>query len=324
MAKAKQQRGAQSSHVSLNDLFHAWIDNHREVVKDTAQRMLNAPISTLLTWLVLAIALALPTTLYLGLTNVSSISSGIDQSAHISLYLKTGISEEAGRKLAERLPLDTDIRAAQYISKEQALAEFRQLSGFNDTIDALDNNPLPAVILIQPSAAISGADGAQQLLHTLQQMKEIELAQLDLEWVQRLQSMMELAKRIINSLALLLGSGVLIVIGNTIRLAIESRRDEIVIVKLVGATDTFVRRPFLYTGLIYGLGGAILAWVIVFFALLWFSQPIIQLADLYHSDFQLRGLDFVDTLLLLLGGSMLGWIGAWLAVTRHLGSIQPR
>jgi cell division transport system permease protein len=324
MAKAKQQRGAQSSHVGLNDLFHAWIDNHREVVKDTAERMLNAPLSTLLTWLVLAIALALPTTLYLGLTNVSSISSGIDQSAHISLYLKANISEEAGRKLTARMPLDTDIRDAQYISKEQALAEFRQLSGFNDTIDALDNNPLPAVILIQPSAAANSAEAAQQLLKTLQAMKEVELAQLDLEWVQRLQSMMDLAKRVINSLALLLGSGVLIVIGNTIRLAIESRRDEIVIIKLVGATDTFVRRPFLYTGLIYGLGGAIVAWIIVFFALQWFSQPIVQLADLYHSDFELRGLDFIDTLLLLLGGSMLGWIGAWLAVTRHLGAIEPR
>ncbi|ROR98943.1 cell division protein FtsX [Sinobacterium caligoides] len=317
-------RGAQSSHVGLADLFRAWVDNHKKVVRDSIQRLLDSPLSTLLTWVVIAIALALPMTLYIALSNIQGLSIGLDGSAQVSIYLKQDVTPQAGEKLAAKLPLRKDIRAAHYISKQQALAEFRALSGFGEAIDALNENPLPAVIVVQPAPSVVQSGKAKDLLASLADLPEVDLAQLDLEWVQRLYSMMDIVERVVNALSILLGLGVLSVIGNTIRLTIESRRDEIVVAKLVGATDTFVRRPFLYTGMLYGLGGAFCSWCIVFATLWWLSGPVLALADLYHSNFQLRGLDLIDTLLLLLGGSMLGWVGAWLAVSRHLGSIEPK
>jgi cell division transport system permease protein len=155
-------------------------------------------------------------------------------------------------------------------------------------------------------------------------LPQIDQAVLDLEWVQRLYSMMALGKRLVIALAALLALGVLLVVGNTIRLAIESRRDEIVIVKLVGGTNAFVRRPFLYTGLWYGLGGGILAWLIIGFGLFWLSSPVAELAGLYRSQFELQGLGIGDSLMMWLCGGLLGLAGAWLAVSRHLGAIEPR
>jgi len=147
--------------------------------------------------------------------------------------------------------------------------------------------------------------------------------QLDLIWVKRLFQFMELGQRLVWALAALLGLAVLLIIGNTIRLAIENRRDEIRVVKLVGGTDAFVRRPFLYTGIWFGLGGGIIAWILLNIGLFWLSGPVEQLINLYGSEFSLKGLSFSDSLLLILDGVILGWLGAWLAVARHLSSIEP-
>ncbi len=322
--EADARRGAQTSELALSDLFRAWLENHHTVIKDSATRLWLNPLSTLLTWLVIGIALALPMTLYILLNNVQTLSFSLDNSAQISLYLKHTVSRSEGEKLALELALQTDIRSTEYISQQQALDEFRDLSGFGGAIDGLDNNPLPAVILIKPAPAVLENAASQSLLDELSVIPQVDMAQLDLEWLQRLYTMMDIVERVVNALTVLLSLGVLSIIGNTIRLMIESRRDEIVIIKLVGATNTFIRRPFLYTGLLYGFGGALMSWCIVAVALWWFSPPVLTLVDLYQSDFQLRGLDIIDTVLLLLGGSMLGWIGAWLAVNRHIGEIEPQ
>ena len=153
---------------------------------------------------------------------------------------------------------------------------------------------------------------------------EVAEALLDMEWLQRLNSLMHLSRRLVQIVGGLLVLGVLLILGNTIRLAIENRREEIVVVKLVGGSNAFVRRPFLYTGLWYGVGGGVLAGLLVSLALWFLQQPVADLAKLYGSDFRLRGLGIMGGLNLVVLGGLLGLAGAWLAVTRHLVHIQPR
>jgi cell division transport system permease protein len=188
----------------------------------------------------------------------------------------------------------------------------------------LEDNPLPVLIIVSPGGEALSAEVAGQLQRELQAMAGVDEAVLDMAWVQRLNALMALAQRFVLALGLLFALGVLLIVGNTIRLAIENRRDEIVVVKLVGGSDAFVRRPFMYTGLWYGLGGAVLAWFIVALALWGLRAPLAELASLYQSSFALRGLSATRSLLLLAAGSGLGLLGAWLAVARHLTAIQPR
>ena len=277
----------------------------------------------MMTWLVIGIALALPSGLFVALDNVASVSRGWDGAAQISLYVNKVVTEQDSRKLAKKLRLRHDIAEVSYISRSQALEEFQRLSGYGDVLSHLDQNPLPAVIVVKPVEQATFAAATETLYNELGALPQIEQAVIDLEWVQRLYHMMELGKRMTLALAVLLALGVLLVIGNTIRLAIENRRDEIVIVKLVGATNPFVRRPFLYTGLWYGLGGGIMSWLLITIGLFWLSEPVAELSGLYQSQFALQGLNLGQTLLLWLSSALLGLAGAWLAVSRHLSSIEP-
>ena len=182
-----------------------------------------------------------------------------------------------------------DISETRVISREEALDEFRTLSGFADVLASLQENPLPDLILVTPVAALDGP-AVSALRLELQGNSEVAEAVLDMEWLQRLNSVMELSRRLVLAIGGMLVVGVMLILGNTIRLAIESRRDEIVIVKLVGGSNGFVRRPFLYTGLWYGVGGGALAALLVSRALWFLEEPIGQLAILYESAFQLSGL----------------------------------
>lgn len=322
--KTRREMGAVQSKTTLGDRFSAWRSHHRLVAIESLQRLSRTPVGSLLTWLVIGIALALPASLYLALDNMQQLTVGWDGAASVSLFLKDSVEEDAGRKLGLRLATRDDVAAQRYISRQAALEEFSQLSGFGELLSELPENPLPAVVVLQPSLAASSVESMQQLLGAVADEPEVELAQMDMEWVQRLYSLMALGKRATLALALLLGLGVLLVAGNTIRLAIESRREEIVVTKLVGGTDAYVRRPFLYTGLWYGLGGSLVAWILLALLLLWLDDPVGTLASLYGSRFELHGLGLGGSLLLALSGAGLGLAGAWLAVSRHLGAIIPR
>lgn len=322
MSTTTQQ--AQVSRTTAGDRWRAYRTHHQLVAKDSLMRLLKQPVGSLMTWLVIAIALALPAGLYVSLSNVEKISAGWDGAAQISLYLDHRVSQEVGEKLTEKLNQRDDITRAVYVSREQALAEFQALSDYGEVLEGLDENPLPAVIIITPVEQNNSATEVVELREELDAMVQVEQAQLDLEWVQRLYSMMTLVSQLTMALALMLSMGVLLVIGNTIRLSIENRRDEILVEKLVGATDSFVRRPFLYTGFWYGLGGGILASIFIAVSMAWLDAPVARLADLYQSDFQLLGLSFIDSVTLSLTGAMLGFMGAWIAVARHLHDIQPR
>ncbi|MCG8670443.1 MAG: permease-like cell division protein FtsX [Pseudomonadales bacterium] len=319
---AAPRRGASVAKTQFSHRFESYKNNHKEVAASSLQRLLSTPLPTLMTVMVIAIALALPVGLYVMLKNAQALSRDWDGSAQISLYLKLSTTERQGKELATRLAKRVDIGKSQYISKEQALEEFKALSGFGDVLTELEDNPLPAVIVVYPTSRdLAKAEVLQQELN---EFREVDTAQLDAQWVRRLHAMLDLAERIVWALGLGLSLAVLLVIINTIRLAIESRRDEIVIVKLVGGTDGFVQRPFLYTGLWYGLGGGIIALLVIQSVLFWVDSPVAKLADLYSSAFNLRGLGFGPTLALLLGSGGLGWLGAWWAVRQHLRAIEPR
>ena len=285
-------------------------------------QIVRTPLPSLMTAAVIGIALALPTGLFLLLENAQHISRDWGGAAQISLFLKQDISEAQVHRLAEQLHQRTDIYNVRVITPAEALEEYRTLSGFGEALTALETNPLPAVLVIQPTT--TEASFSQQLLESLERLPEVDIAQFDMLWLKRLFTMMEIVRRGVLILASLLSLAVLLVIGNTIRLAIYNRRDEIEINKLFGATDAFIRRPFLYTGFWYGLSGGGIAWLLVNLSFLFLQEPVKQLTALYYSQFELITLDALSSFILLLTGALLGLVGAWLAVGRHLRDIQPR
>lgn len=315
--------GAVQSKTGFADLSRAYWSHHRTSAITSLQKLLETPVQTLLTALVVAIALALPATLLTGLKNVQRLGDVWDASPKISLYLDSRAHEKAITLLQERLEVLPQIASIMYISPAQAVAEFQQTSGFGHALAVLDENPLPPSMIITPAADASEPAQLQLLAQRLAEEPLVEEVSLDMDWVRRLRELMVLGQRVVYALASLLALGVLIAIGNTIRLAIENRRDEIVITKLVGGTNGFVRRPFLYTGGWYGLIGGLLACVLVAAGYWAISGPVARLASAYQSEFRLSGLGFAGNCALLALSGLLGWLGSWLAVSRHLNRIEP-
>ncbi len=298
---------------------------HLQTLFYTLGQLARRPVSSLLTCAVIGIALALPAGLHLLLGNAQSVARGWDGTTQISLFLHQQVAESDGQALAAKLEREAAVAVASYISREAALAEFRELSGFGEALTALEENPLPAVVVVRPDArTVGGPESLESLRERLAALPEVEAAQLDMQWVKRLYALMDIGRRGIWFLGGVLGLAVLLVVGNTIRLAIQNRRDEIVITKLIGGTDAFIRRPFLYTGFWYGLIGGFIALALVAAGFWLLQAPVRQLAALYGGGFTLEGLDAVATLLLLGGGTALGLGGSWVAVGRHLREIEPR
>lgn len=321
---SRKDSGAQLSKVSFTVRLSAWLKDHKRVGKESLLRLKDKPLNTIITLAVIGIALALPVGFYVGLANVQSLGKEWDSTTQISLYIDKRATPQAVERLRTDLLLWPEIETLNVISQEQGLAEFRAMSGFADVLAHLDHNPLPVVIEILPSANHSDSSSANALLKKLEALQLVEIAQLDMEWLQRLALMLQIGQRLALGMVLLLSLGVLLIIGNTIRLEIENRRNEIIVVKLVGGTDAFVRRPFLYTGLWYGLGGGILASIIVGLGLWMLSEPVANLAGSYQSDYRLLGLSFSDTLSLWAMAALLGYFGAWLSVGQHLDELEPR
>jgi cell division transport system permease protein len=304
-------------------LLTVWLAQHAQACLFSAGQMFRNPIGSLLTASVIGVSLALPAGFYLALANVQQVTAGWGGTARISLFLKLDIDEARGRALAAELAARPGMEEAQYISRAEALAEYQRMSGFGEALAELPENPLPAVILVQPSADGLAGDAGERLIAELRALPEVDIGQFDRQWVQRLLALLDILRRAILILAALLALGVLLVIGNTIRLAILNRREEIEINKLFGATNAFIRRPFLYTGLLHGVAGALLAWVLLSIALELMGGPVSRLAGLYGSDFALAGFGLPEVLLLAACGGLLGLLGAWLAVQRHLREIGP-
>jgi cell division transport system permease protein len=305
----------------LGRLLQVWLAQHLQALLSSLGQALRAPISSLLTTAVIGISLALPAGFYLLLDNAGTVVSAWGNSAQLALFLRLEVGDQRARELAAAIAARPDVATAAAVSRAEVLEEYRRLSGFGAALDALPDNPLPALILVQPRGA--AADAGAALLAELQHLPEVDAAQFDRQWVQRLAAIMAILKRTVLILGALLSLGVLLIVGNTIRLAIHHRRAEIEINMLFGATHGFIQRPFLYTGLLHGLAGALFAWLLVNGALRILAGPVDRLAELYQSGFTLSGLGGQELLVLLCAGAALGIIGSWVSVQRHLRSINP-
>lgn len=319
----KAQPAVRSSGPGVRHRLVSWILRHLQVFFYTLGQLTRSPFGSAMTASVIGIALALPAGLYVLLENAQSMSRGWDGTAQISLFLRSDVSDQEATELAERIGSLAEVGTTRVITREEALTEFQEMSGFGNALQALDANPLPTVIVVQPTAGHSDAQAIQQLVDRLGSQAEVDIAQFDLQWVKRLYALMEIVQRGVLVLAALLSLAVLLIVGNTIRLGIENRRDEIEVAKLVGATDAFIRRPFLYTGFWYGLFGGLLAMLLVGSSLELLREPVRQLALLYYSNFALLGLKGQASTVLVGSGALLGLGGSWVAVGRHLGSIEP-
>lgn len=322
-AKQKPQNTRMNG-VGLGGRLYSWFDNHRNSCAETLIRLLSNWTSSILTWLVIGIAMALPVGLYVVLSNVESVAGNWDGNAKVSVYFKDGVSESQSLKLQhqyQKHPLVSDVA---YLSQEEALEEFERISGFGDILQSLPANPLPSLLELTLGVTSTEVEDINTLVDEIGLSPVVESVQLDLHWVQRLQAILAFARQFVWVLASLLSIAVLLVTGNTIRLAIESRRDEIVVIKLVGGTDAFVRRPLLYTGFWYGLGGAIVASLIIHGSISLLAVPASTLFGLYDSQLSLQTLRADHIGFICLSGATLGLMGAWLSVAQHLHKIQPK
>jgi len=284
-------------------------------------KIYHSPATTIMTVAVIGITLSLPGGFYLFLKNLDSLSGDFRSSTQISLFLDLEVSEQQGRELERQIAADPGVRATQFISRDLSLQQFRQDSGFGKSIDTLSTNPLPHTIVVEPLPSDSFA--VRNLLNTLQAIPEVEIAKLDTEWLERLYTLIEIARRGVILITVLFAFAVLLIIGNTIRLDIQNRYQEIIVTKLIGATDAFIRRPFLYGGIWYGLLGGIISWLIVEIGYISISGPLQKLNLLYQSELNLVTYSLQDFVILLVSSTLLGLAGSWIAVARHLNQIEP-
>ncbi len=297
------------------------VTQHQAVAVDSLLRLLSEPLSSLMTWAVIGIALALPLTLLLLLQNLQGLGAGLDQSRAISMYLQKDLGLQQQQNLVATLGRRPDLDSVTLITAEQSLAEFREASGLGNVLDGLEESPLPAVLQIIPQESLpQSMDG---LIASLADLEGVDSVEFDMQWLQRLDALVALATNLALVLAGMLGLGVLLVIGNTVRLAIENRRAEIVVVKLVGGTDAYVARPFLYAGLWYGAGGGMFALLLVFTVLALLRGPFENLLGVWSAEASLVTLSPGSAFGVLAVAAMLGWIGAQVSVWRNLRAVEP-
>jgi len=301
-----------------------WLMRHLQSALFAAGRLARTPIATAFTVLVIAIALTLPTAMSLAIVSVREATGGFANAVDLNVYFEQDVPLEKARQLASSLRQRSGVAEVQLVSAEEALTAFREQSGFGTALDALGKNPLPHALSVRPEVGATDPERIEALREFVTAWPEVELVQVDSQWVQRLQAILDLLRGVVIGGAILLGVGVLAIVGNTVRLEIHNRRAEIEVTKLVGGSNAFVRRPFLYTGLFYGLAGALLAALLVLLGLSLLNAPVTRLAQSYGSSFRLLTPSLQDAGMLLGAGGLLGLLGAGFAAARHLARIEPR
>ena len=308
----------------LGVLLSSWLERHAQTFVASIGKLARQPFATLLTLGVIGLGLALPACLHLVVLNATAVTAGVGDTVQLSAYLELPMSAEQARKVRQVIDARDDVQSAKLVTPEEGLKEFEAMSGFGDALKALEGNPLPYAVMIRPAPLVDSPEDVEALADELRDLPGVELVQVDTEWVRRLEAILDALRQVVLLAATLLGLGVVAIVGNTIRLDINARREEIEVIKLVGGSNAFVRRPFLYSGVWYGLGGGLLAWLIVVAAVGLLAGPVERVATLYASAFRLQGLDHIATLVLILGGAALGWLGSWVTATYHLQRIEPR
>lgn len=301
-----------------------WVTRHLQSMFAALGRLLRRPLSTLLTTLVIAVALALPAGLWLVVKNARAATGDLATAVQVTAYMKVGTPIARADQLARQLRERPEVASVRVIPAEQALKEFREYSGFGSALDALTDNPLPHALVVQPRVEQRDGGTIEALRAFLTAAPDVDIVQADAEWARRLAALLDVLRTLFLAAAGLLAVGVLAVIGNTIRLEIGARREEIEVTKLVGGSDAFVRRPFLYAGLFQGLFGGLLSLGLVALVIASVEAPIARLTALYGGRFRLGGLSLEEAGIVLLVGASLGLIGAWIGAARHLSRIEPR
>ncbi|MEY4768085.1 MAG: hypothetical protein RL637_724 [Pseudomonadota bacterium] len=308
-------------HLKISVRLKAIAELHLQALFISLQRIFLTPFTSLMTIMVLAIAIASAGGFYLFLNNIEQLTKHFNTTNQISLFLKNQVTDQEAQLLVNRLQQMRDIQQVQLMTKDQALTEFKQASDFAAAIDSLDYNPLPAVIQLFPKT--NDIQLLENLRSKLNQLSQVDVAQIDMQWLRRLQSIIELTRRCVNIINTLLSLAVLFIIGNTMRLSLENRREEVLVCKLLGATDAFIQRPFLYNGFWLGFCAGGLAWLMISITLLLVKSPIETLATLYQTNYQIIFLSFTESFLLLFISALLGVFGAWIVLYFQLKQIKP-
>ncbi len=320
---SKDSSGASGKSVNAVQKFvYFWIHNLRQIITSIGE-IWRTPVASAMTIAVMGLSLTLPATLHIIVKNVQSINLEWDSASEISLFLNDDLSEQQISSAIRRIRSYDEVESLRYISKQDAVVEFKSLSGFGEALDYLDTNPLPASFIVTPNKYHRQADPAKMLLAKLEKEREVDFGKLDIDWLTRLNAIVSMLEEAVITVALLLMVSVVLIIGNTIRLSIISRREEIEVMKLVGATESFIQRPFVYTGIWYGLMGGFVAFIIVTFVIWWMQSAIADISGLYMADFLIEGLTLKEFAGLMIIASGLGFSGAFWSVHRHIKEIEP-
>lgn len=308
----------------VGNRFSLWFYIHLQQLKATMSEIWHTPLTSLMTIGVIGVSLALPAALMVLLKNAESVTAQWENGTQITLYLEKNVTETEVQELMGQIRANADVDDVRYISPEQGMSEFKGLSGFSEAQAYLSENPLPPVIEVTPKKELRTPQQSESLLQTLRQAAGVQQAKLDIQWVTRLNAIIDLTRQLLHVFAGLLVVGLLLTVANTLRLYIFNRRAEIEVMKLVGATDGFIQRPFLYLGFWYGAVGGLVAWWLSEVLLLLCERGVTYLATLYNSDFRLVGLGSADGGLLILLGVALSMGAAWFSVHKHLQEIEPK
>jgi cell division transport system permease protein len=298
------------------------LSQHLYVLRATLGRLFGHPVATLLNVLVIGVALSLPAGLYVLIQNVQGIADQVAGTPQISVFLSMNASDDDIARIGKQLRLDPSIDHIEFVSRKTALEQLKRSTGLADVIGGLTQNPLPDAYIVYPKA--TSAQALEILRDALQKWPKLDKVQLDSAWAHRLEALLQFGRLAALVLTALLSFALIAVTFNTIRLQILTQREEIEVARLIGATRAFIRRPFLYFGLLQGLLGGAMAWAILALSLHLLNSPLAGLAELYDSRFALYSLSSGDSLALLLFSAWLGWIGAWLSVTQHLWRISAQ
>ncbi|WP_111745794.1 permease-like cell division protein FtsX [Salinisphaera orenii] len=320
MAGAERNRAQPTRPTRDHGAVGRWFEAHGRCLRSSLDHIARRRLASALTIVVIGITLALPTGLFIAAKNLAQITANWQQSVTVSLYLSPNAD---GPTLTQQLGDKPNIASAEFVSARQGLAELKKHSDLGPALDALGRNPLPAVIRIHPRPGIA-SEQVQSLAKQLGQRSDVARARLDAGWIRRLNAIVDLATRAAVVVAILLGCAVLFIVGNTIGLEIENRRDQIEVMKLLGATDAFIRRPFIYGGLCYGLFGGLVGLVILGAAALALHSPLNDLVAAYNGQLSIVALSATGALTMVAIGMALGWVGSVFASTRRLAAIEPR
>lgn len=309
--------------VRSSGAFSIWLTRHASTSLGALGRLSRQPLASLMIILVIGVTLALPAAINVIVKNVQSVSSSWNNALDFSVYLRQGLSASEAEDLKRLIEQRADIESVELITADEALIEFKQQSGFGAALDQLGENPLPHALIVRPSPGNTGAS-IFLLQEEIGNLPETELVQVDTEWVQRFHAILDIVRQAIAIGSALLGVAIVVIIGNTIRLDIQNRREEIEVTKLIGASNAFVRRPFLWTGFWYGLLGGSFALLLVQYGLYLLREPVARLAGLYQGDITIASLGVTDSAAIIGAAVFLGLFASWFTTARHMRRIEPK